>query len=157
MIPIMKPTLPSLDAIESALSDILVSGSVTSGKYVDEFERRCADYLGSKWAVAVSSGTTSLTLPVACMGLTGEVIVPSFSWCASAHVLREHMLDSCFGVFPVDVMRSCHFFHRLHDLGIGSPRTFVCEVSPVQAPPSVCNRPSPELTVRERWSGAQGT
>ncbi len=60
MIPIMKPTLPPYQKLEARFKEIFENGWITNGKYVEEFEQVCAAYLGSKYAIAVSSGTTAL-------------------------------------------------------------------------------------------------
>lgn len=95
-IQIMKPTLPSLESMSERLNDVLSTGIVTNGKYVKEFETIIAEYLGSKYAIAVSSGTAGLILPLRCLDLTGEVIIPSFSWCATAHALLLNNLTPVF-------------------------------------------------------------
>ena len=57
------------------------------GPLVKEFERRVADVSGVEHCVAVSSGTTGLQLLARALELTGEVIVPSFTFVATAHAL----------------------------------------------------------------------
>src|SRR2546425_264423 len=57
------------------------------GPLVKEFERRVADVSGVEHCVAVSSGTTGLQLLARAPELTGEVIVPSFTFVATAHAL----------------------------------------------------------------------
>ena len=105
MIPIMKPTLTDFESLRESFEDILESGQVTGGKYVAEFEKQCAEYLDAKYAVAVSSGTTSLILPVLCKKLSGEVIVPSYSWCASAHILRWNNIEPVFVDIEPDTLQ----------------------------------------------------
>jgi dTDP-4-amino-4,6-dideoxygalactose transaminase len=96
IIPIMKPSLPPFDRIEGKLREIFETGIITSGKYVEAFERNCAEYLGAPYAVAVSSGTMALIAAVMCLDLKGQVILPSFTWCASAHALLWNGLEPVF-------------------------------------------------------------
>jgi dTDP-4-amino-4,6-dideoxygalactose transaminase len=56
-----------------------------NGPYVVELEERIAARIGVKHCVVVSSGTTALSLLARAAQLTGEVIVPSFTFVATAH------------------------------------------------------------------------
>lgn len=68
-----------------AIVSYLRSGSwLTEYKRTREFERLFAEYLGVKYAVAVPSGTIALTLAIMGLGIKGEVIVPDYSFIASA-------------------------------------------------------------------------
>lgn len=59
-----------------------------SGPLVQEFERRVADFLGVKHCVAICNATIALEIAVRALRLTGEVIVPSFTFIATAHALQ---------------------------------------------------------------------
>lgn len=87
MLPIMRPWLPTFAEMESSFREIVESGLITNGKYVEQFERRVADYLGVKHCVAVSSGTLGLVLALRALDLQGEVILPSFTFTATAHAV----------------------------------------------------------------------
>lgn len=87
MIPLLKPTLPKLSSVQSKLRNIFKTGKLTNAKYVKEFEERCAEFLGVKNATAVSCGTSGLVLAIKCLGLKGEVILPSFTFTSSGHSL----------------------------------------------------------------------
>ena len=54
--------------------------------YITEFEKRFADYIGSKYAITTSSGTASLHLSLMALGIGpgDEVIVPNITWVATA-------------------------------------------------------------------------
>ncbi|PCJ81808.1 MAG: aminotransferase DegT [Flavobacteriales bacterium] len=88
MIPIAKPYLTEEDA--NAPHDVILSGWVTQGPKVQEFEENFAEYVGAKHAVAVSSCTTALHLAmlVAGVGEGDEVICPSMSYIATANSIR---------------------------------------------------------------------
>jgi dTDP-4-amino-4,6-dideoxygalactose transaminase len=87
-IPLVQPTLPPYDdRLACHVAELFQTGMLTKGKYLREFEERVADYLGVKHAVAVSSCTLGLLLTYHGLGLTGEVIVPSFTFMATVHPL----------------------------------------------------------------------
>jgi dTDP-4-amino-4,6-dideoxygalactose transaminase len=69
---------------------------ITNWKYVREYESSMAKYLGVKEAVAVSSATTGLLLTLKCLDLEGEVILPSFTFSVSGHVLEWNNLTPVF-------------------------------------------------------------
>jgi dTDP-4-amino-4,6-dideoxygalactose transaminase len=68
------------------LSRVLRSGYLTSGRVTREFEAQFADYVGTREAVAVSSGTAALHLALLAAGVQSgsEVILPSFTYHAAA-------------------------------------------------------------------------
>jgi dTDP-4-amino-4,6-dideoxygalactose transaminase len=85
MIPVMKPWLGEEEA--QAAAEAVASGWVAQGPRVAEFETRFAERVGAEHGVAVSSCTTALHL---CLHLLGigpgdEVVVPSFSFIATAN------------------------------------------------------------------------
>ena len=55
------------------------------GPQVREFEQRIAERLGVKHCVAMCNGTIALEIAIRALGLTGEVIVPSWTFVATAH------------------------------------------------------------------------
>jgi dTDP-4-amino-4,6-dideoxygalactose transaminase len=60
------------------IGDILDRNWLTNdGPYVQEFERRVAEFVGVRYCVAMTNGTISLEIAIRALGLTGEVIVPS--------------------------------------------------------------------------------
>lgn len=88
MIPIAKPYLTE-DEAQSAY-DTILSGWVTQGPKVEEFEKKFCEYSGAKYAAAVSNCTTALHLAMIAAGIkTGdEVICPSMSYIATANCIR---------------------------------------------------------------------
>jgi dTDP-4-amino-4,6-dideoxygalactose transaminase len=88
MIPIAKPYLTKEEA--QAAYDVILSGWITQGPKVQEFEEKFAAYVGSKYAVAVSSCTTALHLAMIVSGIGpgDEVICPSMSYIATANCIR---------------------------------------------------------------------
>lgn len=66
------------------------------GPLVVEFERRLAAYLGVKHCLAMCNATVALEIAVRAFGLTGEVIVPSFTFVATAHALQWQEITPVF-------------------------------------------------------------
>ncbi|HEY2882262.1 MAG TPA: DegT/DnrJ/EryC1/StrS family aminotransferase [Pirellulales bacterium] len=83
LLPIVKPTLPKFDALSADLAEIVGSGMVTRGRHLREFEEAAAAHLKVKHAVAVSSCTSGLMLTYQGLGLTGEIVAPSFTFMAT--------------------------------------------------------------------------
>lgn len=88
MIPIAKPYLTKDEA--QAAYDTILTGWITQGPRVAEFEEKFAAYTGSKYAVAVSNCTTGLHLAMIVSGVTegDEVICPSMSYIATANAIK---------------------------------------------------------------------
>jgi len=84
---------PDFDGREAELLiDCLNSGYVSSvGRYVTEFETELARVCGVKYAVAVVNGTAALELAlhVANVGADSEVLMPSFTFVATANAARH--------------------------------------------------------------------
>jgi dTDP-4-amino-4,6-dideoxygalactose transaminase len=86
MIPAAKPIIG--DEERAAVDRVLRSGMIIQGPEVAAFEREFADALvGGRTTVAVSSGTTGLHLGLLAAGVGpgDEVIVPSFTFAATAN------------------------------------------------------------------------
>ncbi|WP_327680149.1 DegT/DnrJ/EryC1/StrS family aminotransferase [Kitasatospora sp. NBC_00458] len=88
-IPVMIPWLGEEEA--EAAAEAVRSGWVAQGPRVAEFERAFAEHLGAGHAVAVSSCTTALHLALigAGVGPGDEVVVPSFSFVATANAVTH--------------------------------------------------------------------
>ena len=82
---VMQPWLG--DEESAAVAEVIASGWVAQGPRVAEFERRFAEHQQAEHAVAVSSCTTGLhlALVVAGVGPGDDVVVPSFSFIATAN------------------------------------------------------------------------
>jgi len=93
---VTRPTLEPLVAYAPLFRESITSGVLTLGPHVREFEKRAARYLGIKHCVAVSSCTSGLMLVMKGLGLTGEVILPSFTFAASGHPLLWNNLTPVF-------------------------------------------------------------
>lgn len=87
-IPLMSPNITERDI--NAVIDVLRSGMLVQGENVAALEQEVADYLGIKHAIAVSNGTATLHLALLALGIGAgdEVIVPAFSYVATANVVE---------------------------------------------------------------------
>lgn len=89
-VPIARTSL-SESEIQSVMEP-LRSGWLVQGPKVREFEDKWSAFTGAKHSIAVTSCTTGLHLSLAAMGIQSgdEVIVPAFTWIATANVV-EHL------------------------------------------------------------------
>lgn len=67
-----------------------------AGPYVRELERRLADFLGVKHCIAMCNATIALEIAIKALGLKGEVIVPSFTFIATAHAAQWQEITPVF-------------------------------------------------------------
>ena len=79
----LQPFIPPYERVEARFREAYASGSLTKGRELARFECEAAAYLGVSDVVAVSSCTLGLTLAHRALGLTGEAIVPSFTFMAT--------------------------------------------------------------------------
>jgi dTDP-4-amino-4,6-dideoxygalactose transaminase len=75
---------------------ILHSRQLTNATFVRKFEETAAEYLNVPHCVAVSSCTAGLILAFRALNLRGEVILPSFTFHASAHSVLWNGLKPVF-------------------------------------------------------------
>lgn len=90
-IPFAKPffTQESLKEINAKIEEILRTGWLTSGAVVKEFEKIFADFIGTKYAVALNSCTAALHTILLGLGIKNEdeVIIPSNTFVATANAV----------------------------------------------------------------------
>ncbi len=87
-IPIAKVDIGSAE--REAVLAVLESGWLVQGPKVAEFEKKIAELCGVPHAVAVTSGTTALYCALKALGVGpgDEVIVPAFTWVATANAVE---------------------------------------------------------------------
>jgi dTDP-4-amino-4,6-dideoxygalactose transaminase len=66
------------------------------GPFVQEFERKIAKFLGVKHCIAMCNATIALEIAIRALGLNGEVIIPSFTFVATAHALQWQEITPVF-------------------------------------------------------------
>jgi len=89
------------------------------GPYVQEFEKRICEITGAKYAIALCNATIGLEIASRALDLQGEVIVPSFTFVATAHALQWQ------GITPVfcDVAPGSHHIDPDQIERLITPRT----------------------------------
>lgn len=103
MIPLSKPFLGKEEI--KAVSEVLRSGWLTRGKRAVELEQLFAEYIGTKYAVSLSSCAAALQLALQAYRLKGEVILPSFTFVASVNAVIN---AGCIPRFADIEYRSCN-------------------------------------------------
>ncbi|WP_271251633.1 DegT/DnrJ/EryC1/StrS family aminotransferase [Pseudanabaena sp. Chao 1811] len=92
-----RPNIGNRQSLLDRMNDMLDRKWLTNnGKFVQEFEQRIADYIGVKHCIANCNGTVALELAIRALGLTGEVLVPSFTFIATAHALQWQEITPVF-------------------------------------------------------------
>ena len=88
MIPYGKHHIDNEDI--EAVVNVLRSGTLTQGPSIEKFEKTVAEYVGAKYALAVSSGTAALHLSALAAGLdpNGTLITSPITFVASANAGR---------------------------------------------------------------------
>ncbi len=92
-----KPNIGNRDELFKRFNAVLDNDWLTNfGPFVQEFESRISKMLGVKHCVSMSNGTVALEIAVRALGMTGEVIVPSFTFVATAHCLQWQKITPVF-------------------------------------------------------------
>lgn len=100
-----RPTIGNRSRFFERLNDILDRSWLTNrGDYVIELERRIAQSVGVRNCVLVCNGTVGLELLIRALDLRGEVIVPAFTFVATAHALQWQKITPVFA----DIDRDTH-------------------------------------------------
>jgi dTDP-3-amino-3,4,6-trideoxy-alpha-D-glucose transaminase len=83
------PLEPLKDEVRAAIERVVASGKYILGPEVSAFEREFAAYCGSAHGVGVANGTDAITIALRAMGVGegDEVVVPSFTFYASAEAI----------------------------------------------------------------------
>lgn len=100
-----RPNIVDREKFLQRVNDLLDRRILTNyGPYVQEFERRMADLIGVRHCIAVCNATIGLEAVIRALGLSGEVITPSFTFIATVHSLQIQ------GIKPVfcDIDASTH-------------------------------------------------
>ena len=103
-----KPNIGNRERLVARINDLLDTKWLTNdGPYVRQLERKLAEFLDVKHCIAMCNATVALEITIRAAGLSGEVIIPSFTFIATAHALqwqkitpvfcdidpRDHMID----------------------------------------------------------------
>ena len=87
-LPLAKPDIREEDI--ALVNEVLRSGMLVQGVYVEKLEKAFADFHSVKHAIAVSNGTATLHLALKVLGIGkgDEVIIPALSYVATANVVE---------------------------------------------------------------------
>lgn len=92
-----RPNLGDRDAFLRAAAEVFDSRWLTNdGPRVRELEGRIAAQLGVDHCVAMANGTIALEIAIRGLGLRGEVIIPSYTFIATAHALHWQAITPVF-------------------------------------------------------------
>jgi len=92
-----RPNIGNREGFLERVYDILDRRWLTNnGRYVRDFEARIAGTVGVKHCIAMCNATVALEITVRALGLSGEVIIPSFTFVATAHSLQWQQITPVF-------------------------------------------------------------
>ncbi len=92
-----RPNIGDRAALLERINDLLDRRWLTNnGPFVQEFEQQIAAYLGVKHCVAMCNATVALEIATRALGLHGEVLIPSFTFVATAHALQWQEITPVF-------------------------------------------------------------
>jgi len=92
-----RPNIGDRGRLLERFNQILDTRWLTNdGPFVREFEQRVADLVGVQHCIAMSNGTVALEIAIRALEMKGEVIVPSFTFIATAHALQWQGITPIF-------------------------------------------------------------
>ncbi|MDQ2809496.1 MAG: aminotransferase class I/II-fold pyridoxal phosphate-dependent enzyme [Chloroflexota bacterium] len=135
-----RPNIGDRQRLHERLDDILDRRWLTNnGPYVQELEQKISAYIGVKHCIAMCNATVALEIVIRAAGLSGEVIVPSFTFVATAHALQWQEITPVF----CDVDPATHNLDPRRVEALITPRTTgiigvhvwgrACDVTALQA------------------------
>lgn len=115
-----RPNIGDREAFLNRIGDMLDRNWLTNdGPYVKELEKRIAEYLGVRHCVVMCNATISLEIAIRALGLSGEVIIPSYTFIATAHALQWQQVTPVFA----DVSEETHCLDPVAVERMITPRT----------------------------------
>ncbi len=92
-----RPNIGNRATLLERMNEILDNRWLTNnGRYVQEFERHIANLVGVRHCVAMCNATSALEMTISALQLSGEVVVPSFTFVATAHALQWQGITPAF-------------------------------------------------------------
>jgi len=115
----------------ASMIEILKSDYITQGPKNEEFEKCFAEKLGVKYAVAVANGTAALHISAMALNVkeNDNVIVPSFTFAASANCIRFCKGNVCF--CDIDKESYLMDINHLRDMLEAKPKGYYKGIIPV--------------------------
>src|SRR5580765_888790 len=92
-----RPNIGNRERLFERLNTMLDSRWLSNGgPLLQEFEQRIVELTGVKHCVAMCNATIALEIAIKAAGLKGEVIIPSFTFVATAHALQWQGITPIF-------------------------------------------------------------
>jgi dTDP-4-amino-4,6-dideoxygalactose transaminase len=127
-----RPNMPDKEKVLEKISQVLDNQWLTNmGPLSLELEERIAEMLGVKHCICVCNATIGLELLQRALDLKGEVIIPSFTFIATAHSLRWQRIDPVF----CDVRVDDHLIDPDQIEALITPRTSAIMAVPIWGQP----------------------
>lgn len=115
-----RPNIGNRQRLFERFNDALDRAWLTNkGPYVRELESEIAKLVGAKHCIAICNGTIALEIAIRALGLTGEVILPSFTFVATPHALQWQEITPVF----CDIDPKTHNIDPLKIEKVITPRT----------------------------------
>jgi dTDP-4-amino-4,6-dideoxygalactose transaminase len=119
-LPLARPAVGDIERIMERVRGILMGGRLTNGGHVQELETLSAEYLGVRHCVAVSSCTSGLMLALRAGEVSGDVVVPSFTFAATVHAAVWNGLRPVFAdIDPKTLTLSPKSVRKVMGIGTG--------------------------------------
>jgi dTDP-4-amino-4,6-dideoxygalactose transaminase len=113
-----RPNIGDRERLLERIGDILDRRWFTNdGPVVQELEGRICELTGVEHCVAMCNGTVALEIAIRALGLRGEVILPSYTFIATAHALKWQEINPVF----------CDIDSRTHNLDPGRVESLIGE------------------------------
>ena len=114
------PNIGAKEDILGRIEDVLDRRMLSNGgPLVKAFERRVADIANVKHCIAMANGTIALEIAIRALGMTGEVIMPSMTFVATAHALQWQEITPIF----CDIDENLHHIDSSRIEALITPRT----------------------------------
>ena len=135
-----RPYIGNRERLIARINDLLDRKWLSNnGPYVQEFEQKICELTGVKHCIAVCNATVGLEIAIRAAGLHGEVIIPSFTFIATAHALQWQEITPVF----CDIDPNTHNIDPARVESLVTPRTSgiigvhvwgrACEIEPLAA------------------------
>ncbi len=94
-----SPNIGDRGRLLERINDLLNRRWLTNnGPFVQELERRIAEMHGVKHCIVVCNATVGLEIAIKALGMSGEVIIPSMTFVATAHALQWQEIRPVFAI-----------------------------------------------------------
>lgn len=103
-----RPNIGNQAAFQELVQGMFLRNQLTNnGPLVLELEQRIAELHQVKHCIAICNGTIALEIAIRALGMTGEVIVPAYTFIATAHALYWQGIKPVFADIDPDTHNLC--------------------------------------------------